>query len=709
MKKFIIILCSLGVFSLHAQKESIQLSDLLKIQTLSKPIWSKDGKQLLFGLQKIEADPVKKGEYQYVQQVYRWTAGELPQALTQGKSTAPQWSSDGKGIGFLRSVDGKMQVHYMSLSGGEAQAISQANENVEQYRFSADGKTLYYSVSKELMAIYADTLLNPKGLAPSFDLEKAQWAFPDMVKKAKPNPDGNLAEIRAYLRANEQDQKAKVIHQLDFQEETQTSSSLKLTVLYRQALEPGAKAVAITPLYALWSQWELSSDEKGIYAIDQDLQSQHPDRNQLRRLIYFDLNQSRVQVLQSEKQMAISGFQLSPSAKAMVFSKQGVGEVAYPQWYFWDLESKSSPERIPVDGAVQSWDWEEAQGRLYFNVQQQGGVPIMAYDLKSKQVKTIKQDAKGGYLNFDVHGNQMAVVHTQISNPNELEVFLDDRLSFVSTFNASWLKNKSLVDVQERRFKNSLGQEIQYWTMEPLNRQPGQRYPLLLEIHGGPTAMWGPGELSMWHEFQYFAAKGIGVVYSNPRGSGGYGTSFMASNKKDWGNGPMQDVIKALELASQATWVDQKQLLLTGGSYAGYLVAYILGHDQRFLAACAQRGVYELTTFMGEGNAWRLIPNYFGSYPWEPNTKALLDQSSPLSYVQNIQTPLIIFHGENDLRTGVIQSEMLYKSLKILQRPVEYVRHPGASHEITRSGDNRQRMDQMLRTYEFFMRYLNKP
>jgi dipeptidyl aminopeptidase/acylaminoacyl peptidase len=148
-------------------------------------------------------------------------------------------------------------------------------------------------------------------------------------------------------------------------------------------------------------------------------------------------------------------------------------------------------------------------------------------------------------------------------------------------------------------------------------------------------------------------------------------------------------------------------LLVTGGSYAGYLVAWIIGHDHRFKAACSQRGVYDLRTFFGEGNAWRLVPFYFGGYPWEKKVRELLDEESPITYVQDITTPYIIFHGENDLRTGVIQGEMLYKSLKALGRQVEYVRHPGATHEITRSGNNRQRIDQMLRTYEFFERFIH--
>jgi dipeptidyl aminopeptidase/acylaminoacyl peptidase len=181
----------------------------------------------------------------------------------------------------------------------------------------------------------------------------------------------------------------------------------------------------------------------------------------------------------------------------------------------------------------------------------------------------------------------------------------------------------------------------------------------------------------------------------------------MASNVKDWGAGPMADVMQATDLAIKEGWADTTRLAVTGGSYAGYLVAWIVGHTNRFKVAASQRGVYELSTFFGEGNAWRLVPNYFGGYPWEKATRAILERESPMTSVSQIKTPLIIFHGENDLRTGVIQSEMLYKSLKQMGRTVEYVRHPGASHEITRAGNNRQRIDQMLRTWEFLARYLN--
>jgi dipeptidyl aminopeptidase/acylaminoacyl peptidase len=197
-------------------------------------------------------------------------------------------------------------------------------------------------------------------------------------------------------------------------------------------------------------------------------------------------------------------------------------------------------------------------------------------------------------------------------------------------------------------------------------------------------------------------------VYSNPRGSGGYSEAFLRANINDWGTGPASDVLTALDKTVAEGWADTSKLLITGGSYAGYLASWIIGHDNRFKAACSQRGVYDLRTFFGEGNAWRLVPNYFGGYPWEKKTYDILERESPINYVQQVNTPVIIFHGENDLRTGVIGSEQFYRSLKVMGKQAEYVRHPGATHEITRSGNNRQRIDQMLRTWEFFERMLSK-
>ena len=362
---------------------------------------------------------------------------------------------------------------------------------------------------------------------------------------------------------------------------------------------------------------------------------------------------------------------------------------------------------IPFDRSAGNLTWTKDDKYLYFTAQSNGGALLYRLQIANKKIETLS-GFESGITSYDLAGNKLVFSKTEVANPSEL--FMADanfkNIHKVSGFN-DWVKTKKLSFPEKKTFTNDQGMTVEYWIMKPANYQAGKKYPLLLEIHGGPSAMWGPGEASMWHEYQYFCSKGYGVVYSNPRGSGGYGLNFLRANINDWGKGPSSDVLTALDKTVAEGWADTSKLMITGGSYAGYLTAWIISHDNRFKAACSQRGVYDLLTFFGEGNAWRLVPLYFGGYPWEPKIKEILVRESPINYVQNIITPYIIFHGGNDRRTGFVQAEMMFRSLKVLNRPVEFVVHPGATHEITRSGDNRQRIDQLLRTYEFFERWIH--
>jgi dipeptidyl aminopeptidase/acylaminoacyl peptidase len=416
-----------------------------------------------------------------------------------------------------------------------------------------------------------------------------------------------------------------------------------------------------------------------------------------------------MQKILGKDSMSYNSPAVSSSGKWLAYIYSKTNFVVVPSLAIMPLNGNREDRiEIPFDRNKFNLTWSKDENYLYFTSQSNGGVVLSRFNMKTKKVETLT-DFNSGVSSYAISNNKLLFSKIEVENPSEL--YLADAAAKnqqrISSFNTAWLQNKQLSFPEKHTFINNKGIPVEYWVMKPVNYEAGKKYPLLLEIHGGPSAMWGPGESTMWHEFQFFCSRGYGVVYSNPRGSGGYGLDFLKGNVNDWGDGPASDVLIALDKTIAEGWTDTSKLLITGGSYAGYLVSWIIGHDQRFKAACSQRGVYDLSTFFGEGNAWRLVPDYFGGYPWEKQVKELLDKESPITYVQNIITPYIILHGENDLRTGVIQSEMLYKSLKVLGRQVEYIRHPGATHEITRSGNNRQRIDQMLRTYEFFERFIH--
>ncbi len=695
MKHLFLLLFAFSVLG-QSPKEKIQVTDLLNIKTAGKPLVSPKGNQFIYTVTSIVDDPDKKNDFVYQTHLYlgNLLTGES-RALTSGKYSiaSPVWSPDGSKIAFTRDMGAKSQVFVLDLAGGEPLAITSVPFAASNPIWSADGKGIYFQSSFTLKEFLVDSVYNKKGMIPSWTMEKPMLS--GIYRKAKANPNGSIEEVRAYLAQNEVDKKAKVINRLNFQEEASTTSELPLPALFKTTLT-GKLELVNNPIQR-WSDFEISS--QGIFAIVPADSIAHPDKV---LDSYIGLNNK---VVYQKKGYKISNLTLSPSEKWLAFQETTSTGVQNASLNVISVSQPAKSIKIPFDRVITQVKWSSDESKLYFTAQDQGGAPMYSYDLNSKELKQITSYTEG-VLGFDITSTGFVYAKTGIDNPSEIYLQSAAGEKRFTSLNVDWLASKEIVKPTKHTFTNAKGLKVDYWVMKPVNYVAGQKYPLVLEIHGGPSAMWGTGEASMWHEFQYYAAKGMGIVYANPRGSGGYGSDFLAANVKDWGAGPTSDVMKALDLTIAEGWADTTQLAVTGGSYAGYLVAWIVGHTNRFRVACAQRGVYELTTFMGEGNAWRLVPNYFGGYPWEKTTKAILDRESPYSYVQNIKTPLIIFHGENDLRTGVIQSEMLYKSLKILGREVEYVRHPGGTHELTRSGNNRQRIDQMLRTFEFFARYL---
>ncbi len=718
MKKLVLLIASCFIFllSLTAQNgtEPIRITDMLKIKTASGVSLNKQGTKAIFSLTRIEPDEQSKLDYKYVTQLWLADLDNNNNVLRplSGKESASQasWSPDGKEIVFVRSAQGKPQLFLLSLAGGEAQQLTFFKYGASSPKWSPDGQQILFSASISIEELLKDSLVNSNKAIPAWDFEKPGISNATLFapSTAKPDADGTIEQVRAYLKNNEQDKKAKVLNKLNFQNELDVSTQMSFSHLFIIHKTAPKKPVQLTHGFFSAGSADFTPDGKSIVFSGSRDSLQHPDRVQESGIYSLRTDGTNFSTILYEKGKRLGSPSLSPSGKWLVFSQSNTSFVSIPEFMIMDWSAPGKPEPIPFDRNKSGISWQ-GDDRFYFTAQSNGAVILHSVDIKTKKV-TALTDKQSGISSFAIAGNKLMYTKTEVANPSELYIAdaQANNSKRISDFNTGWLKTKKLSFPEKKTWVNEKGLTVEYWTMKPTNYGAGKKYPLLLEIHGGPSAMWGPGEASMWHEYQYFCSKGYGVVYSNPRGSGGYGEAFLQANVNDWGKGPTSDVLTALDKTVAEGWADTSNLFVTGGSYAGFLVAWIIGHDHRFKAACAQRGVYDLSTFLGEGNAWRLVPNYFGGYPWDSTAKQTLERESPINYVHNIKTPLIIFHGENDRRTGVIQSEMLYRSLKILNQPVEYVRHPGASHEITRTGDNRQRIDQLLRTWEFFERWKNK-
>jgi dipeptidyl aminopeptidase/acylaminoacyl peptidase len=718
MKKLFLLLLFIATLQASIAQngtEPVNITDLLKVKTVNNVTLNKAGTKVAFTVTSIEADPASELDYKYRSQIYSasTTSTADPIQLTTSKegATKPAWSPDGKQLAFTRSVEDKSQIFILSLDGGEPMQLTNHKYGANNPKWSPDGKKILFSAPISLQVLIADSTLNKSHSIPTWPMEKPGFSNNDYLlpKSGKPNPDGNLSEIRAYLDKNAIDKKAIVLTKLNFQNESAISSEMNFNHFFDINVTKDATPRLLTKGFYSFTNAEYTPDGKQlIFSGDSD-NAENPDRSLESEIYLADSDGSNFKVILGQKDKRYSNASVSHSGKWLAFLFSSTSFVSVPTLAVMPINgTEKDIITIPFDRNKTNLIWSQDDKQLYFTGQSNGGNVLNKANIASRKVESLSS-SDIGISSFDIANKTLVYSKTEISNPSELYFANTDftKERKISDFN-DWVQTRKLSFPEKKNFVNDLGMTIEYWVMKPSNYKEGEKYPLLLEIHGGPSAMWGPGEESMWHEYQYFCSKGYGVVYSNPRGSGGYGLDFLRGNINDWGKGPASDVLTALDKTIDLGWADPSKLLITGGSYAGYLTAWIISHDNRFKAACAQRGVYDLTTFFGEGNAWRLVPNYFGGYPWEPKVKEVLARESPLTYVENIKTPFIIFHGGNDRRTGFVQGEMMYRSLKVLGRPVEYVVHPGATHEITRNGDNRQRMDQMLRTYEFFERWIEK-
>lgn len=727
---FFLLLCGVGPTIAQTPKQRIVATDLTRIKQVGSIQLAPNGQRAVYTLTTIEPNPDQKEEYEYKTHIYLTDlkTGSSPKALTRGTESArqPVWSPDGKSIAFVRTVKGKPQIFVMPLDGGEAYQLTTGKYGSSSPIWSPDGAKLLFASGITMTELLADSTLNPGKRTPAWSMEKpgfATNAFMQPDKKVKPNPDGSLAEIRAYLAKDVEDKKAKVVNRLTFQGESTTEPEMSFTHLFVTDVREDATARPLTRGFYSYQPTSWFPDGQHILAVTDRDTLKHPDREQENAIVAIAADGSgRVITVLGEPGKTYFAPELSPDGKQLALLVNKTEGVGFPQPAITTLNGTGAGavEMIPFDRSASNMAWATVTGTvpgkkantavnmLYFTAPANGGFPLYRLAPATKQVEQLT-DFNSGVNSFNLVGNQLVFSKTEVANPSELYKADGMARNAVKLSNHNdWIAAKTLSYPEKRTYKNSKGQTVDYWIMKPTDMATGKKHPLLVNMHGGPTAMWGPGEGSTWHEHQYFCAQGYGVVYANPRGSGGYGQAFQAANYQDWGTGPTEDVLAAATDAAREAWVDTSRQVLTGGSYAGYLTAWIVGHDNRFKAAFAQRGVYDLTTFMGEANAWRLVPNYFGGYPWQPEIQKVLDANSPYSFVADIKTPLLIKHGENDLRTGVVQSEMLYKSLKLLGRPVEYVRMPGATHELSRTGNVRQRIDRMLRMYEFFERYIGQ-
>lgn len=304
-------------------------------------------------------------------------------------------------------------------------------------------------------------------------------------------------------------------------------------------------------------------------------------------------------------------------------------------------------------------------------------------------------------------GSRLAIaVHDPIKPP-EIHLVTAGQAEVVLTRHNEPLLRELALSLPEELTVTHNGVPIQSWVMRPSGAKAaaGVKVPAVLEIHGGPHAMYGWG---YFHEFQVLASRGYAVIFANPQGSTGYAQSHTEALRGAWGEVDHPQQMAVVDVAIAHANLDPQRLGVAGGSYGGFMTNWVIGHTERFRAAVTQRTISNMYSMYGTDDiAVISMFHELGGAPWEsPELTRRYMELSPITYVKEMTTPLLILHAEEDYRCPMEQAEQLYLALKQLGREVEFVRFPDESHGLTRGGKPKHRIEHMTRLVGWMDRHM---
>ena len=350
--------------------------------------------------------------------------------------------------------------------------------------------------------------------------------------------------------------------------------------------------------------------------------------------------------------------------------------------------------------SLPSLQWDE-NGRVYFVVTDQVTTHLMRMHPEGEpEVLDQENWCIDGFAVGRGPDPEIAVIASRMDHPQEIYRLQPGRAQALTRINR-WALQYRFRPARHFQVPASDGTRIDAFYLPPRRRRRGAP-PAILEIHGGPRTAYGH---SFMLEFHYLAEAGFAVIFANPRGSAGYPEDFTDGVTRAYGERDYQDLMEVVDYFVAQGLADPERLGVTGGSYGGFMTNWIVGHTRRFRAAVTQRSISNFVSFYGTSDiGWRFSEHEIGGTPWQNLTTYW--HRSPLAYVENIQTPLLILHAEEDLRCPMEQAEQLFVALKVLKREVELVRYPGENHELSRSGRPDHRQDRLRRIRGWFERYL---
>ena len=668
------------------QKRPITAEDLNRICYVQDPQISPDGLHVAFV--KVTPDHLEKSYKRNI-----WLL-PLPEGgafqLTRGdKDSQPRWSPDGSKLAFVSGRGDKPQIFLLPTAspGGEARALTKMDNGAHSPDWSPDGTHIAFlspfsGDERRKEAAAHDPPPEPKDKLES--KHRKERKAEEELNHWDPRPMWRIPYRRGTNFVDERYDQVFVI-------ETAESSDVK--------------PKRLSDINASYSQPCWSPDGGSIYA-DRTTFPEGDEPWRAMNIYRLDAD-GDAEVAMTDGEYSVYAPIPSPDGKWIACGRGHIGLTDMPERLLL-IATDGSETRVineSLDREVVDLAWSP-DGALVLAIESEGNTLPWIYQ---PETDGLTQAHDGTYDIEQIAASDNGVLAMTVStpgNPHELYVLEGETFREATRFNHDWLDQVIVQDVHELRFHSPHG-EVQGWYLLPVAYEERSTYPLALNIHGGPHATWGYSTKSMWHEWQFHAARGYAVFYCNPHGSGGYGEDFMRKLHAAWGPVAMDDIMSGVDAFLELGIADGNRMAITGGSYGGFMTAWIISHTDRFKAAVSQRGVYNISSFYGTSDVPLLMSSEFDAEPWENHD--VYWHNSPLKYAANIKTPLLLIHSENDFRVPIEQAEQLFAWVRRgTDTPIHMLRYPREGHELSRSGEPGHRISRLNEMIDWFDRYVNE-
>lgn len=361
-----------------------------------------------------------------------------------------------------------------------------------------------------------------------------------------------------------------------------------------------------------------------------------------------------------------------------------------------------APELDLLPGDLQ---FTEGGRAIYFTSGVKGETHVFRVDLSTKRVSPVTSGPRAvTAANVSANGRTMVYLANDFTHMSDVYAAMPDgaRERKLSALNDALWRQLALASVERMSYTSADGWPIDGFLVKPLGFEPGKKYPMILSIHGGPAGQYG---VDWYHEFQVYAAKGWAVFFTNPRGSTGYGRKFQRGIANEWGGKDYVDVMSGVTyVLARNPWIDSTRLGVTGGSYGGFMTNWIVGHTNLFKAAVTLRSISNFISDEGTRDGAFGHREDFGGDLFERFD--IYWDRSPLKYVQNVRTPILILHSDNDYRVPIEQGEQWFRALKHFGKTAEIVFFPRENHNLTRTGEPKHLVESLNWQLYWFDKYV---